>query len=1107
MNRSLREPLVDRQRVRAMRAWWATPAAFACTLFAFNANAGLAIPDDPLVTASRVAPNILFILDDSGSMAPDTGWVMDVPNFTITGPGGIANDDTGDNNDLTFDDGDGNRNIQKFSYTNNSVFYNPAQRYRPWIMADGNFMPDTPYSAAFADRSLASNPVDLGTVDRAFHVPKNSTVNATLAVNYYRYRFKSNGTADRCEWVDPPGSPSWQWTNCVAVTTFPDWDGTGPLAARTLAQEKANFANWFSFHRTRMKAAKAGAGNAFSQLGDNIRVGYDSIWNRNPLPIPVGRDNGLFRDVGSSTNRTDWYNHLYDAVGTGRTPLHSALARAGTYFQNSSASGPWGPETGSDQLTCRQNFSILTTDGYWNQNQSGTNQDNTNGTAHVPDPDLKPTPTYTQYVPATPFSDSHTGTLADMAMRYWKEDLRTDMANNVPYSTKDPAFWQHMVTFGISIGLSGTTGWTSVADVPANATWPDPMDAENADRIDDLLHAAVNGRGAFIAASNPTEFTSGLLAALADIQSRTSSFSNVATNSVSLDTGTQVFNASYVSGTWSGQLAATPVTASGVAATPAWTASFPAYATRRTKVFTSSSGSGASFPTTAQETALTRTGGPVNFPVTGADNAAYIMGDRSLERTNGGTLRNRTSVLGDIVGSSPAYVKDTNSLYVGANDGMLHAFDAATGSELFAYVPSIISFSNLSTLSRPDYAHRFFVDGPVAVSTRALTPNKNILVGSLGRGGKGLYSLDVTNPGSFSASDFNWELRDTHPTNGNMGLVLGKPLLSRVSTGVAAAVVSNGPNSTRERAVLIVVDLDTGAVIREIDTGVGSAATPNGLSAPVGVLGRDGKTLAYVYAGDLLGNVWKFDLTDPSPINWSVQRLFTAVNGAGNAQPITGGLTVAIHPRTFKTWVFFGTGRFLTAGDASSSNLDVQSMYGFEDKNVALTRSNLTMRTITIVDTAAGVRGFEPQDDLPTGSDGWYIDLLGAGGTPEGERIIQDAQIVSSILVTASMIPTYGACDPDGSGYINALDAFTGTSASVSYFDLNGRNGTGDEVIGSGSGQVPIGSVNLGNGMPTLPSLLRGLIVAGGTGGGGVSGTQTIQPDWYRVSWHEIRKD
>src|SRR5690606_4915385 len=132
-------------------------------------------------------------------------------------------------------------------------------------------------------------------------------------------------------------------------------------------------------------------------------------------------------------------------------------------------------------------------------------------------------------------------------------------------------------------------------------------------------------------------------------------------------------------------------------------------------------------------------------------------------------------------------------------------------------------------------------------------------------------------------------------------LVLGKPILSKVNGKANPVVVfGNGVNSSNDRAVLVVVDAETGTVVREIDTGAGSAEQPNGLSAAAGVYGPDGRTLAYVYAGDMLGNVWKFDLSSAASSAWTVRRLFTAVDGDGNAQPISGGLMVATHPTTNK---------------------------------------------------------------------------------------------------------------------------------------------------------------------------------------------------------------
>lgn len=1238
------------------RQWWAAPAAFLATLLALPASANIDIPNDPLTTGARVPPNILFILDDSGSMAFDA-----MPASSVTSAWTTR------------------------TYVHNAVYYNPSKTYLPWVDAGGDLLSGgTSYNAVYGSYNLVGGgTIDLGNSGscrrynrnqtpvstdefatggtlvcggvQTFYVPRDLGGDLSDVANYYRYQITAGG-ADvvRAEYgavtsnyqtvlidgasprtgtltdgdtvthwlatvpagmtldvtihntesgnntrtltyrVYPPtggavcdgtrakgqsttctisstvagqyrvelsrnnsrnttyslSAQRYSNDSCDGATSGDGWINctSATPTGRSIDAEKINYATWFSYHRTRMKAAKAGASAAFSELGTNVRVGFRTIWQRNgsqtnlnwprqAVPIPVQYNDGLFEDVTiagvSYDNRTKWYSRLHGSIGQNGTPLHGALHQAGVYFSSDAADGPYGRQTGADQLACRQNFTILTTDGYWNDwsnypsNSRVGNSDNTS-TPAITEPSTGASYTYTA---GPPFRDSHggsDGTLADVAMHYWKTDLRPTMRNIVPTTSSNPAFWQHMVTFGLSIGLSGNTGFRSVTDVPADyAAWPDPMNAEDADRIDDLLHAAVNSRGAFVAASDPDEFTNGLKAALAAIVERTGSFSNVAANSTSLDAGSRVFQANYVSSVWTGELRSQPVSIATGAETvdcsggsqPAngWCASKGIPAIGRnvytsdghfdgtTVTATTPNQAPRQFPgdaTAAQLGSLERQGPLLPAPVSSADNAAYIAGTRTLEMNQtGGYLRNRNHLLGDIIGSSPAFVQDTNTIYIGANDGMLHAINASNGNELFAYIPGIINWNDLSSLSRPDYAHRYFVDGPIVVTTRQQTPGANILVGALGKGGKGLYALDVSSPASFGAgNNIKWERADT--PNLNMGLVQGRPILARVKNGGQmpnAVVLGNGVNSTSGRAALIVLDLDTGDVIREI--AVGPTGASNGLSAPAGVLGPDGRTLAYVYAGDMLGNVWKFDLTNASPASWTGTSLFTATDG-GVAQPISGALTLATHPLTNQRWVFFGTGRYMTTGDVASTA--VQSMYGFVDDGTPIVRSgagaNLTQRTVAVTGTTNGypVRGFEDNTPLPAGSKGWFINLPASG-----ERIVQDAQVVSTFLITASIVPTGDACESGGSGFINALDAFTGTSAGGSYFDLDGDGSTTDEVVGG----RPVGSVNVGGGMPTLPNLLRGRFVVGGSAGSDVRGTRTLAPRWDRASWREIRRD
>jgi len=1111
---------------RSRRSWWSLPLACLATVLSLPVSAAtlaVDIPGDPLTAGARVPPNILFVLDDSGSMAfnymPDS-----VPNVSVIS--------------------------ENLTYTRNSLAYNPTTNYLPWTRPDGTRMTGgTDYTRVYGSFNMVGG----GTIDlsdsgscrkynynnsstsdegvgtnvcggvQTFYVPKdpNNTSETYLSngYNYYRYQIHTDGVVVRSWYGARSGSkPNYnqglsgrncststgnQWRECTRVTP------TG----RTEAAELANYATWFSYHRTRIKSAKAGASEAFSPLTRDVRVGFRTIWERGPnhdAPIPVTKDEGRFANDGGSTNRNDWYAALFSARAYNGTPLKGALYQAGRYFSDDDADGAYGPEAKANQISCRQNFTILTTDGYWNNdsNYSAVNEQDDNSGTTITGPGGK---SY-RYSAKPPYSSSNSNNLADVAMYFWKRDLRSDLDNNVPTSTTDdshprlgdPAFWQHMVTFSISIGLTGSTGWGSIDDVPANAVWP-AVTSDSQQTIDDLLHAAVNSHGTFVAATNPQAFTQGLQAALATIAQRTSAASNVATSAFQIRSGGKVFNAAYITGRWTGTINAWNLDSNNVPSTLAWASSVPVYTSR--KVFTREGGIGRTFPTSTQTTALTRTGGPVNFEVTGANNANYIKGDASQEKRNGGLLRDRpNNSLGDIVNSSPFYVNDTSTLYVGANDGMLHAFNVADGKELFAYVPGLLKMSDLSMLSRGDYenSHRWYVDGPVAVTDRQLTPGANYLVGSLGRGGKGMFGLNVTSPSSFGTADVSWELAETPA--GNMGMVTGRPALALVNTSAsaktAAAVVGNGVNSTNNKAVLLVVNVQTGAVIREIDTLAGSAVQPNGLFAPTAILGADGKSIAYVYAGDLLGNVWKFDLTATNPASWTVKRLFQAksADGTGVPQPITGGVTIATNPVTFKRWVFFGTGRYLTVSDTTDKAPLMQGIYGFEDTDAQLQYTDLVKRTI--INTGATqsgypVRTFEPKADLNPGAKGWYVSLP-AGG----ERIVQDAQLLANVLVTASMIPATNVCDATGTGYINAVDAFTGTSLGTSLFDLNNDGSTADNNVGG----VAVGSVDVGVGVPTLPVFIDGQMIVTGSAGN-LATTRTQRSVWRTVSWREFRKD
>jgi type IV pilus assembly protein PilY1 len=1052
------------------------------------ARAALTMPTTPLATGTALPPNIFVLVDDSGSM----GW-----NFM---PGASASQFENSVSGPT-------TNIKYLSAAINGLAYDPTVTYSPGLQYDqSSWQSMTDLTAVKDDGYVSTQTTSIigqysqyqscprrgscttvtvtgwPTDDNSnwsssselypmFYVLSSSSAAKTSSANYilYEFRLDSSGALEaRRSTLNSSGAISASATAYSASTVLYWPEGSTASTAtvsRTVAQEAANYANWYTYYRTRILMARTSLSRAFGELGQNYRVGFDTIWQRNTYDIPVDTNSGLF----SGTNRQDWYSQMLSIYANGGTPLRTALNRVGQYFKDTSASGPYGPESGTAQIACRQNFTILTTDGYWNDSYSSSSQKNA---VNVDGTQYSNTSGATLgYKAQSPFTDSASSmtTLADIAAYYWKTDLRTDLANTVPADdptaanladyTKDPAFWQHMVTFGISIGANGTLDSTLS---PSSVTWPTPS-SDSATGIDDLWHATVVSRGTFITAKSSTAFYSSLVAALNRINQRNGESSNVTANSTSLQTDTRVYQAIYKTSTWTGELRAFSIDSTTYALTQVWAAAsqIPAAASRNiyflsgsdTKAFTWANLS------SSQQTALGS-----------SDIVNYLRGDQSKELQNGGSFRNRSTRLGDIVDSSPLYDATTNTLYVAANDGFLHAFNASTGVERFAIVPSQL-FSQLSVLSTASYTHQYFFDGDIYIKsvpntvlgkTAAATTsgNSQLLVASLGRGGNGLIAVDVTDT---SAPSILWEFTDT-----DLGLPIGAPLISKSndSSNPWIVLTGNGVNSTNDKAFLFAVNAVTGTLVKKIDTTVGSS---NGLINVRGWDTESNGTVDTVYGGDLKGNLWKFDLSASSGSSWSLVStpLFQAKDPSGTAQPITGGIRIGISTATStygKRFVFFGTGSYLTASD--SNNLNTQTLYGIIDQGSAVTsRSSLKQRTIdsvttlTVNDVTYNVRTFSTatSSDM-AGKSGWYLDLLTPPlppGTQEGERIIATPQLLSSkVLLVPSVIPLSDPCSPGGSGWLNVLDPYSGGSVSTEFFTGFGTVGSVGTVGMPGSSAV-----------------------------------------------------
>ena len=390
---------------------------------------------------------------------------------------------------------------------------------------------------------------------------------------------------------------------------------------------------------------------------------------------------------------------------------------------------------------------------------------------------------------------------------------------------------------------------------------------------------------------------------------------------------------------------------------------------------------------------------------------------------------------------------------------MLHGFRVANGVEKLAYIPASL-LGDLSLLTKPDYSHRYYVDGTPKVGDAYLGSSwKTVLLGSTGAGGKAVFAIDVTAPDNFSADKMLWEF-----TNAEMGVALAAPTLVRVKSGSKwVALVANGYNSTSQTARLFVLDLATGAVIKEIDTQVGSASEPNGLSSPLPV-DEDGDRVAdYVYAGDLQGNLWKFDLTDNNSAQWGSafktgnkpKPLFQACNGtcsASTRQPITMRPLAIRHPKG-GIMVLMGTGSYFTNDDKLlPATPRLEAVYGIWDTGAEVSSSQLLQQSITHEYSANGtsikfnVRVVSSKAVNYTSQKGWYLVLKSPGlSKGVGERAVSEMLFRNKRLIFNTLIPSADACDFGGRSWLMELDPVSGARLTYSVFDVNGDGAVNDD--------------------------------------------------------------
>lgn len=441
------------------------------------------------------------------------------------------------------------------------------------------------------------------------------------------------------------------------------------------------------------------------------------------------------------------------------------------------------------------------------------------------------------------------------------------------------------------------------------------------------------------------------------------------------------------------------------------------------------------------------------------------------------------------------------TLYIGANDGMLHAFDGTEsgGDELFAYIPSAV-FSKLNLLVDPGYSHQYYVDASPVLGDAIVNDSwETVLVGSAGAGGRGVFALNVTEPRpGADGPEVLWDISTStsHDTAGfdeYLGYVMGTPLVYRLSNGDWAAIFGNGYNSAKHQASLYVVrfDRDTNGVldVTRIDTTtdesnpIGDLDNPNGLSSPRLIRATDDSGqpyAAFVYAGDLHGNLWKFDLRDESPENWSVvndEPMFVAQGPNGEVQPIYTQPDIAVNPEGGRI-VYFGTGKYFEISDPG--NTEVQTFYAVRDTQVVgepadgestLFRDDLLERSLseTISSGDQEVRKIAGDRMDWSTHDGWYLDLI--MDNPEGERVIQNPQVLLGLLFFTSYEPSEDPCEGGGINRTYVLDALDG-KARINLSKVDPDSELGDLADDCGPGGGGCASVLASQGAPISPPVV-----------------------------------
>lgn len=714
----------------------------------------------------------------------------------------------------------------------------------------------------------------------------------------------------------------------------------------------------------------------------------------------------------------------------------------------------------------------------------------------------------------------------------------------------DPATWQHMTNFMMGLGLTQSLNNASVPWagstftgrgyrnlVAGTANWP-AASSGSANNIYDLWHAAINSRGEFFSVDSPEAMVQAFVDILSRISDRKSTAARPAINSgqVSVDENnngtvkTVSYQTSYASDdNWSGDVKrfekSWNAQTKAMETREVWSAKAMVPGSRTIKIagtnntglaeFNSDNAALTSYSGTTLLSYLNRDPENANTVDTkGADRISYLRGNRAGEGT---TFRQRSGVLGDFYSSSPAVVLNTPRyleqftnrlegnnayttfkgriadrtprLYVGGNDGMLHGFNASTGAEEFAFIPSAV-FPKLNKLTGSNYSHEFYVDGsPVVADVYTGSEWRTILVGTLKAGGKSIFALDITHTGE---EKLLWQFDENSITDTNavkMGYSFSQPTIARLHTGKWAVVFGNGyesANNTNGKAALFILDALDGTLVRSLEV-QGTSGIANGLSTPkLGDFNADG-TADYAYAGDLQGNMWRFDLlratqdsNAPFKVTNDVPASDFKVGFRGNPlfrasadtegtqrQAITSAPSLVTHPTGKGYLVVFGTGRFYDTADKAGDKSMSQSVYGIWDKqtlgetasNPSIQRSSLQEQTIVTTTTVSAdgstARGRVISNNAvrwqaatqggvtQAAQNGWYLNLV----REDGEMVVENMSQLGRTIFFQSLIPNDDPCGDGAANWTYAINPYSGGRTTQKAFDYAPTTDVGTTIV------------------------------------------------------------